>query len=74
MIWAKFDPGDQRVVRDYLLSEPSCSETAVSLATKLGLRRGNARRALDQLVDEGLVRRRDFSDMASIYCRFRGRQ
>ena len=69
-IWAKFNQGDQRTVRDFLLNEPNCSETAVSLASKLGLRRGNTRRALDELVNEGVVRRRDFSDMASIYYRF----
>lgn len=73
MIWAKLSQVDQRTVRDFLLNEPSCSETAVSLASKLGLRRGNTRQALDQLVDEGLVRRRDFTDMASIYYRFKGR-
>jgi predicted ArsR family transcriptional regulator len=73
MIWARLNQLDQRLVRDYLLGEPSCSETAVSLASKLGLRSGHARRALDQLVNEGLVRRRDFSDMESIYYRFRGR-
>jgi predicted transcriptional regulator len=73
MIWAKLSQVDQRTVRDFLLNEPSCSETAVSLASKLGLRRSNTRQALDQLVDEGLVRRRDFTDMASIYYRFKGR-
>jgi predicted ArsR family transcriptional regulator len=73
MIWAKSTQVDQRTVRDFLLNEPSCSETAVSLASKLGLRRSNTRQALDQLVNEGLVRRRDFTDMASIYYRFNGR-
>ena len=73
MIWAKLNQVDQRTVRDFLMNEPSCSETAVSLASKLGLRRRNTRQALDQLVNEGLVRRRDFTDMASIYYRFKGR-
>ena len=73
MIWARLNHVDQRTVRDFLLNEPSCSETAVSLANKLGLRRSNTRQALDQLVNEGLVRRRDFTDMASIYYRFKGR-
>jgi predicted ArsR family transcriptional regulator len=73
MIWAKLNEFDQRTVRDFLLNEPSCSETAVSLASKLGLRREKTRRALDELVNEGLVRRRDFTDMASIYYRFPGR-
>jgi DNA-binding MarR family transcriptional regulator len=73
MIWAKSNQVDHRMVRDFLLNEPSCSETAVSLARKLGLRRSDARQVLDQLVNEGLVRRRDFTDMDSIYYRFRGR-
>jgi DNA-binding MarR family transcriptional regulator len=73
MIWAKSNQADQRTVRDFLLNEPSCSETAVSLARKLGLRRSDTRQALDQLVNEGLVRRRDFTDMDSIYSRFKGR-
>jgi predicted ArsR family transcriptional regulator len=73
MIWAKLNQVDQRTVRDFLLNEPSCSETALSLASKLGLRRRKTRQALDQLVNEGLVRRRDFTDMASIYYRFKGR-
>ena len=51
MIWAKLNEFDQRTVRDFLLNEPSCSETAVSLASKLGLRRATTRRALDDLVN-----------------------
>lgn len=74
MIWAKRSQPDTRRVRDYLLSEPACSETARSLSAKLGLDRGRCRQALDSLVSEGLVRRRDFSDMESIYYRYPGRE
>lgn len=70
MIWAKAAHHDERRVREFLLNVPCCSETAVSLATKLGLDRKRCRRALDQLVSEGVVRRRDFTDIEPIYYRY----
>jgi hypothetical protein len=70
MIWARAPHQDERRVRDFLLSESACSETAVSLASKLGLDRGRTRRALDLMVNEGVVRRRDFGDIESIYYRY----
>jgi predicted ArsR family transcriptional regulator len=73
MIWASRALQTERRVRDFLLNEPACSETADSLATKLGLNRRNCRKALDSLVADGLVRRRDFRDIASIYYRYPAR-
>jgi predicted ArsR family transcriptional regulator len=70
MIWASSALQTERRVRDFLLSEPACSETAASLASKLGLSRRGCRKALDALVDVGIVRRRDFRDIASIYYRY----
>src|SRR5438874_11409561 len=61
---------DERRVRDFLLNEPSCSESVDSLARKLRLSRRNCRKALELLVREGLVRRRDFADIEPIYYRY----
>jgi predicted transcriptional regulator len=70
MIWANSALKTERRVRDFLLSEPACSETVYSLSTKLGLDRRRCRKALDSLVNEGVVRRRDFQDIESIYYRY----
>lgn len=70
MIWSRPKQVDERLVRDFLLNESCCSETAFSLATKLGLNRRRCQRALDQLVDEGVVRRREFGDIEPIYYRY----
>ena len=59
-------------VREFLLNEPACSETADSLASKLGLSRKRCRRALEGLVSEGLMRRREFADIEPIYYRYPG--
>ena len=63
----------ERRIREFLLNESCCSETALSLATKLGLNPKRCQRALDQMVDEGVVRRRDFGDIEPIYYRYGGR-
>ena len=72
MIWARSSQHAERMVRDFLLSESSCSETAISLARKLGLDRRRCQRALDVLVQEGLVKRREFGDIEPIYYRYPG--
>ena len=72
MIWARPSHSEQRRVRDFLLNEPACSETAASLARKLGMDRRKCRRALDLMVVEGLVRRREFADIEPIYYRYPG--
>jgi predicted ArsR family transcriptional regulator len=73
MIWAKTRHYDERRVREFLLNESCCSETAASLARKLGLDRKRCRKVLDLLVNEGMVRRRDFGDIEPIYYRYPGR-
>ena len=70
MIWVRPTFQDERRVRNFLLNESCCSETAVSLATKLGLNRQRCRLVLDRMVNEGVVRRRDFTDIESIYYRY----
>jgi predicted ArsR family transcriptional regulator len=69
MIRARPSYSTEQIVREFLLQENSCSETADSLANKLRLSRGRCRQALDQMVKEGVVRRRDFSDIEPIYYR-----
>ena len=44
-----------------------------SLSDKLGISRRACRRILEQLVEQGVVQRRDFVDMAPIYLRFPSR-
>lgn len=63
---------EQRV-REFLLEAPSASETVESLASKLRINRWSCRRVLESLVNEGVVRRRDFTDIAPIYYRYPAR-
>lgn len=60
----------ERRVREFILQAPSASETAQSLAAKLKISRSSCRQVLEGLVDEGLVRRREFADIQPIYCRY----
>ncbi len=64
---------EERRLRDFLATPSGVSESAASLAVKLGMARGQCKRILEQLVQEGLVRRRDFDDIEPIYYRFPGR-
>ena len=61
---------EERRVREFFLNEPCCSETAFSLATKLGVDRRRCKRVLDEMVDEGVVRRRQFVGIEPIYYRY----
>jgi ribosomal protein S25 len=45
----------------------------MSLADKLGINRRRCRGILERLVEQGVVQRRDFSDMEPIYVRFPSR-
>jgi predicted ArsR family transcriptional regulator len=72
MIWARSSDKEERRVRDFLLNESSCSETAASLARKLGMDRRKCRQALELMVAEGVVRRREFADIEPIYYRYPG--
>jgi predicted ArsR family transcriptional regulator len=70
VIWARTQRQEERRIREFLLNESCCSETAFSLAAKLGLNPKRCQRALDQMVDEGVVRRRDLGDIEPIYYRY----
>ena len=72
MIWARPTLQDERRVREFFMNAPACSETAASLASKLGLDRRRCRRALDLMVAEGVARRRLFEDIEPIYYRYPG--
>ena len=63
-------PPDERRVRDYVDAPGGVSETAASLADKLGISRRRCRRILEELVQQGVLRRRDFADIEPVYVRF----
>ena len=69
---ARFSPEERRV-RDFIDTRLGISESAASLAAKLDLDKRRCRRALERLVQEGVVHRREFEDMEPLYCRFPGR-
>jgi predicted ArsR family transcriptional regulator len=64
---------DERRVRDFVDSPAGVSESVESLSDKLGIGRRQCRRILEQLVEQGVVQRRDFADMEPIYLRFPSR-
>jgi ribosomal protein S25 len=64
---------DERRVRDFIDSPAGVSESVASLADKLDINRGRCRRILELLVEQGVVQRRDFSDIEPIYVRFPSR-
>ena len=61
---------DERRIREYVACPGGVSESAFSLASKLGIHPRQCRSILDDLVQEGIVARRDFADMAPMYVRF----
>jgi predicted ArsR family transcriptional regulator len=63
----------ERRVRDFVDSPAGVSESVESLSDKLGISRRACQRILEQLVEQGIVQRRDFADMAPIYLRFPSR-
>ena len=67
-----FEP-DERRIREFVEGPGGVSESAASLADKLGISRRRCRRILERLVEEGVVHRRDFSDMEPMYLRFPSR-
>ena len=64
---------DERRVRDFIDCPAGISESAASLADKLGISRRRCRRILEQLVEQGIVQRRDFVDIEPLYVRFPSR-
>jgi hypothetical protein len=61
---------EERRIREYVDSSAGVSETVESLAVKLSVKRSQCRRVLELLVQEGIISRRDFGDIAPIYSRF----
>ena len=49
------------------------SESAESLSDKLGISRRRCRRILEELVQQGILQRHDFSDIEPMYFRFPSR-
>ncbi|MBV9173811.1 MAG: hypothetical protein JOZ81_27430 [Chloroflexi bacterium] len=64
------EAGDDRRIRDYVLAPGGISESAASLADKLGVSPRRCRRVLDDLVKQGVLRRHEFTNIAPMYCRF----
>lgn len=64
---------EERRVRDFVDSPSGVSESVLSLAQKLGISQRRCRGILEQLVQQGVVRRRDFVDIEPIYVRFPSR-
>jgi ribosomal protein S25 len=64
---------DERRVRDFVDRAGGVSESVVSLADKLSISRRRCRRILERLVEQGVVQRHDFVDIAPIYVRFPSR-
>jgi predicted ArsR family transcriptional regulator len=64
---------DERRVRDFVDSPSGVSESVDSLAEKLGISRRRCRRILERLVEQGVVQRRDFTDIQPLYVRFPSR-
>jgi hypothetical protein len=64
---------DERRVRDFVDSPGGVSESVVSLADKMGISRRRCRGILERLVEQGVVRRREFRDIEPIYVRFPSR-
>jgi predicted ArsR family transcriptional regulator len=63
------DARDARRIRAFVEGHAAVSETVLSLSTKLRVNRRTCRGVLERLVEEGLVRRRDFRDIEPIYYR-----
>jgi predicted ArsR family transcriptional regulator len=61
---------DERRIRDYVDAPGGISESAASLAGKLGISRRRCRRVLEHLVEQGVLRRHDFADIDPVYVRF----
>ncbi len=64
---------EERRVRDFVSSPQGISETVASLSAKLSVAPTRCRKVLETLVSEGVMERRDFADIAPIYCRYPSR-
>jgi predicted ArsR family transcriptional regulator len=61
---------DERRIREFCDSPAGVSESAVSLASKLGISQRSCRSILERLVEQGVVGRRDYQDIEPMYFRF----
>jgi predicted ArsR family transcriptional regulator len=61
---------DERRIREFCDSPAGVSESAVSLASKLGISPRSCRSILEQLVQQGVVGRHDYQDIEPMYFRF----
>lgn len=66
-------PPEERRVRDFVDSPGGISESAESLADKLGISARRCRRILDDLVEQGVLQRREYANMQPMYSRFPSR-
>lgn len=64
-----FSPEERRI-RDYVAARGGVSESVDSLAAKLGVRKNECRRVLEELAGEGVLHRIEFDDIAPMYARF----
>ncbi|HEY1298262.1 MAG TPA: winged helix-turn-helix transcriptional regulator [Chloroflexota bacterium] len=64
---------DERRVREFIDSPAGMSESVQSLAEKMGISRRLCRRILEDLVEQGVLQRREFADMPPMYLRFPSR-
>lgn len=70
MIWGRPSAYEERRIRTYVETRRGLSESAVSLAPKVGVSTGQCRRVLESLAREGVVRRREVGDIEAIYYRY----
>ena len=73
MIWDKPSPYEERRIRAFVESRAGLSESAESLAPKVGVKPARCRRVLESLAREGVVRRHEFDGIEPIYYRYPGR-
>lgn len=72
-IWDRPSAYEERRIRAFIEARAGLSESALSLAPKVGVSPGHCRQVLETLAREGLVRRRVFGDIEPLYYRYPGR-
>ena len=61
---------DERRIREFCDSPAGVSESAASLASKLGISQRSCRSILEHLVEQGVVGRHDYLGIEPMYFRF----
>lgn len=67
-----FQP-DERRIRDFVDTPAGVSESVASLADKLGISPRRCRRVLEELAEQGILRRHEYVDIEPLYTRFPSR-